>query len=257
MPGQQTSGGDPARTLELLWRRPDGDRPRRGPRPGLTVDDVVAAAVSLADAGGLDGLSMRTVARALQVSPMTLYTYVPGKAELLDLMLDEVYRRMPRPPWPDVGWRTRLQAVADSNLDLVRAHPWVASVGTARPPLGPGQMAKYEHELTALDGAGLDDVAVDDCLACLLTFVHGAARAEVQARASASASAMDDAQWWAVNEPLLRRVFDASAYPTAARVGAAAGAAHGSAYSPGHAWTFGLARVLDGIGVLVDAARGA
>jgi hypothetical protein len=67
-------------------------------------------------------------------------------------------------------------------------------------------------------------------------------------------SAIDDEQWWAANAPLLARVFDENAYPTAARVGAAAGAAHGSAYNPGHAYDFGLQRVLDGLAALIDAA---
>jgi hypothetical protein len=113
-------------------------------------------------------------------------------------------------------------------------------------------MANYEHELRAFDALGLDDVAVDDSLTLLLTFVQAAARAEVSARASALDSAMNDAQWWAANAPLLARVFDEAAYPTAARVGSAAGAAHGSAYDPGHAFEFGLARLLDGIAVLLD-----
>ena len=215
---------------------------------------VVERAVALADEHGLERLTMRAVAAALGVSVMALYTYVPGKPELLDCMLDDVYRRMRRPPWKPAPWRSRVRAVADANLALCRSHPWLASVGTSRPPLGPGLMAKYEHELRAFDGLGLDDVTVDDCLTLVLTFVHAAARAEVAARRSALDSAMSDQQWWAANAPLLSRVFDETAYPTAARVGTAAGAAHGSAYDPDHGYAFGLDRVLDGIAVLVEAA---
>ena len=254
MPGIRSGGGDPARTLELLWRRPEAERPRRGPRPSLTVDDVVEQSVAIADRDGIDGLSMRTVARELGVSPMSLYTYVPGKAELVDLMLDRLYARMSRPPLGDRPWRRRLEAVAHSNRALFQQHPWLVSVGTARPPLGPGLMSKYEYELSAFDGVGLDDVTVDDCLTCLLTFVQAAARAGIEARDSELDTAMSDQQWWAAHAPLLRRVFDDAVYPTAARVGSAAGAAHGSAYDPEHAYAFGLARVLDGIQLLVDGA---
>jgi hypothetical protein len=74
-------------------------------------------------------------------------------------------------------------------------------------------------------------------------------------RAARQESAIDDAQWWAANAPLLARVFDEKRYPTAARVGAAAGAAYGTAYSPEHAYTFGLERLLDGLAPLIDAAR--
>ncbi|HEV3294037.1 MAG TPA: TetR/AcrR family transcriptional regulator, partial [Streptosporangiaceae bacterium] len=96
MPTEHSSGGDPARTLQLLWREPGPADPRRGPRPGLSVERVTAAAIALADSDGLASVTMRAVAHALGVVPMSLYTYVPGKAELLDLMLDTVYRQMPR-----------------------------------------------------------------------------------------------------------------------------------------------------------------
>jgi AcrR family transcriptional regulator len=78
---------------------------------------------------------MRRVAQALGVVPMTLYTYVPGKAELLDLMLDAAYAGMPRTDTRGQPWRQRLAAIAAE-------HPWAATISTIRPPLGPGQMAK-------------------------------------------------------------------------------------------------------------------
>jgi len=53
---------------------------------------------------------------------------------------------------------------------------------------------------------------------------------------------------------MMTRVFDEAKYPTASRVGAAAGAAHGAAYDPDHAYTFGLQRVLDGLGALIEAS---
>jgi AcrR family transcriptional regulator len=251
VPTQRSSAGDPARTLQLLWRDPAAI-PRHGPRQGLSIDAVVDAATELADAESLEAMTMRRVARALGVVPMTLYTYVPGKAELLDLMLDAAYARMPRTGTSGRPWRQRLTAIGAENLALFKSHPWAAAVSTIRPPLGPGQMAKYEHELSAFDGLGLDDVTVDDCLTYLLTFIQACARAAADAGDARRDSAMDDEQWWAASGPLLARVFDESAYPTAARVGAAAGAAHGSAHDPGHAYDFGLRRVLDGLAALIE-----
>ncbi len=238
----------------MLWRDPAAG-PRRGPRQGLTVDQVVDAATSLADAEGLDAATMRRVAQALGVVPMTLYTYVPGKAELLDLMLDAAYAQMPRTGTTGPPWRQRLTAIAAENRALFEAHPWAAAISTTRPPLGPGMMAKYEHELSALDGLGLDDVDMDAALTYLLTFVQAWARADAGARAVQDDTAMDDERWWAANAPLLARVLDERAYPTAVRVGTAAGTAHRSAYSPGHAFEFGLQRVLDGLAVLIDGPR--
>jgi AcrR family transcriptional regulator len=218
----------------------------------LDVDAVVAAATDLADRVRLEAVTMRRVAQALGVGTMTLYTYVPGKAELLDLMLDSAYAWMPRADTTGQPWRQRLLAIAEENRALFDAHPWAATVSTLRPPLGPGLIGKYEHELCALEGLGLDDVEMDDCLAHLLIFVQASARAVADARAARADSAMNDEQWWAANAPLLARVLDERAYPLATRVGTAAGAAHRGAHDPDHAYSFGLHRVLDGLAVLID-----
>jgi AcrR family transcriptional regulator len=250
----RTSAGDPARTLGLLWRDP-AQVPRRGPTRGSTVDEVVLAAVEIADREGLGALTMRALAQRLGIGPMTLYTYVPGRAELIDLMLDLTYADMRRTPTGGRPWRERLTAVAAGNRSLYADHPWMATVSTLRPPLGPGSIAKYEHELAALDGLGLTDVEMDDCLTHLLTFVQANARAAGEARAAERDTAMNDEQWWAANAPLLTRALDDARYPLATRVGSAAGAAHGSAHDPEHAYDFGLARVLDGLAALIDGRR--
>ncbi|MBA0052713.1 TetR/AcrR family transcriptional regulator [Streptomyces sp. AJS327] len=251
--GKEHGGtSDPARILELLWREPGAGQPRRGPRQGLSVDAVVQVAVELADSDGLEALTMRGIARQLGVTPMTLYTYVPGKVELLDLMLDAVYLRMPRGDRPAASWRGAVEAVARENRDLYRSHPWVVTMSTARPPLGPGLMAKYEHELAAFEGSGLGDVETDEALTLLLGFVHSTARAALDAKAAARDSVMSDQQWWAANEPLLAKVFDPARFPLAARIGSAAGERHQGMYDPDHAFDFGLERILDGIARLGD-----
>jgi Tetracyclin repressor-like, C-terminal domain len=105
--------------------------------------------------------------------------------------------------------------VAEENRALFDDYPWAASVSTLRPPLGPGLMAKYEHELSALEGLGLDDVAMDDALTYLLSFVQAAARATADAMAAQQDSKMDDKQWWAASAPLLARVLDERSYTQA------------------------------------------
>ncbi len=226
--------------------------PRHGPERGLDVDAVIVAATELADRQGLDAVTMRRLARALRVSPMTLYTYVPGRAELVDLMLDAAYQRLPKTDTTGDPWRQRLTAVADDNRALYLAHPWASTVSTLRPPLGPGLLAKYEHELGALDGLGLTDLDMDDALTHLLSFVQANALAANDARAARRDSAMNDEQWWSANAPLLRRILDDATFPLATRVGSAAGAAHKSAHDPEHAYRFGLQRVLDGLAALIE-----
>src|SRR5919112_1054849 len=85
---EYSGSGDPQRSMELLWGLQQ--RPKRGPKPRLTVEQIVQAALGVADAEGLAALSMRRVADELGVAPMSLYTYVPSKAELIDVMLDAV-----------------------------------------------------------------------------------------------------------------------------------------------------------------------
>jgi AcrR family transcriptional regulator len=252
IPSARTGRGDPARTLQLLWRDPAAV-PRHGPRQGLTIDQVIAAATALADAEGLDAATMRRVASRLGVVPMTLYTYVPGKAELLDLMLDAAYQAMPRADTTGQPWQQRVTAIASENRSLFQAHPWAAAISTTRPPLGPGLMAKYEHELAAFDGLGLDDVQMDAALTYLLTFVQAWAQAAASAQAESGESAMDDEQWWAAHEPLLRKALDPAAYPLAVRVGTAAGTAHRAAYSSQYAYDFGLQTIIGGLATLISA----
>jgi hypothetical protein len=115
-------------------------------------------------------------------------------------------------------------------------------------------MAKYEHELAALDGLGLDDIQMDAALTHVLTFVQAWAQAAADARATRGESAMDDEQWWAAHAPLLSKLADPASYPLAVRVGTTAGTAHRAAYNPEHAYDFGLQTVLAGLAALISAA---
>lgn len=245
---QRTGAGDPARTVELLWRHHRQPAARRGPKPKLGVDDVVDAAIALADADGLDALTMRALAQRLGLPAMSLYRVIPAKAELLDLAVDACFTAMPRRAWRTrQSWRTRVTRVAEDNRALYARHPWLTGVSTARPPLGPGQLAKYDHELGAFDGLPVDDVTRDAALSHLLGFVRWAALAAVAER--------DDAAWWSAAGPALAAVVDATAYPLASRVGLDAGDAQGAALDADRAWDFGLRRVLDGLTALEHSAE--
>nr|WP_062342811.1 TetR/AcrR family transcriptional regulator [Herbidospora sakaeratensis] len=246
--------GDPARTLALLWRDPSRAReraPRKG-RPELTADRVITAAIEVADAEGLAALSMRKVADHLGVGTMSLYTHVPGKAELIDVMLDTVYKETFADARVPDGWRARVERIARDNLALYRRHPWILQVAVSRPPLGPGTLGKYEHELSALDGIGLTDLEMDNVLTLVAAYVHGAARGVVEAARAAQETGMTDEEWWRAHEPFLAAAGDFSAYPLAARVGSASGEAYNAPADPAGSFEFGLARLLDGIAVLIE-----
>jgi AcrR family transcriptional regulator len=247
MATEYSGSGDPVRSMALLWRAPEAGTGRAG----LSVDRIVATAIGIADTEGIGALSMRKVADKLGVGAMSLYTYVPAKAELVDLMLDTVLAETDRTP-VDGGWRPRLEQVARENLALARRHPWVLQMATSRPVLGPNLIAKYDYELGALDGIGLSDLEMDTLLAAVLAYVNGAGHAVVDAEQAAAQTGQTDDQWWDAQAPLLEKVFDAERFPVAARVGRAAGEAYGAG-DPTYAFEFGLQRLLDGIEAVVAA----
>ncbi|RLK58964.1 TetR/AcrR family transcriptional regulator C-terminal domain-containing protein [Actinokineospora cianjurensis] len=240
---------DPTRSLALLWRT--REPASRDGRADLSVDKIVRVATGVADTEGVAALTMRRVSEALGVGTMSTYTYVQGKPELLDLMVDTAYGELAALD-PSGTWRDRLDRVAMANWALYLAHPWLAHVETSRPVLGPNAIAKYERELTALAGTGLDDVELDSVLALVLGHVRTAARASVEAEDLRRDTGLTDEQWWRIQAPWLARHTTADEHPTASRVGTAAGTEHRAASSPEHILRFGLDRLLDGIAVLVD-----
>ncbi|WP_410586786.1 TetR/AcrR family transcriptional regulator [Amycolatopsis sp. lyj-23] len=248
---QENGDGDPRRAIELLWGV--SAPPRRGPKPKLAPADVVRAAVALADADGIEAVTIRRVAEQLGVSPMSLYTYVPGRAELLDLMVDHAHGELTASA-EGLHWRAALTAVAEDQWALAHRHPWLLEITTSRPALGPHSFAKYENELRAVEGIGLDDVEMDAVVSLVTGLVRTTARSSLEQARLVRTTGLTDAQWWERAWPVLAGIPAAGAahYPISSRVGQAAGAAHNAAENPAHTFRFGLARVLDGIEVLVS-----
>jgi len=245
-----SGGGDLRRSIALLWGVAGAGR--RGPKPSRSVEEVVSAAVALADAEGLAALSMRRVAETLGLSPMSLYTYVPSKAELVDLMVDRVAVEIAEPDPALTGWREKVEHLARQRWSMAQHHPWLMQVGVHRPPLGPNILAKIEATLQALDGQGLTEFEMNHFAALILNYVRGSARAALDAREVERQSGMTDEQWWALNAELLEGLMEPSLYPTTTRVGAAYRAVEQSALDSVSDFEFGLQRVLDGIAVFID-----
>jgi AcrR family transcriptional regulator len=242
-------GGDPARTLALLWRTPQ--RPSRGPKPGLTVDQIVEAAIALADAEGLAALSMRRVAEALGVGTMTLYRYVPGKAELIDVMFDRVCGEEALPDGELGGWRAKLELFARESWKTYQRHPWVLQVAKSRPPLGPNVIAGFEAALRAVDGIGLTASEMVATVELVGGFVRGVAQGAIEAAQAERQTGVSDEQWWSERASFWDTYFSASRYPTISSVYAA-----GAYDAPEDSFEFGLQRVLDGLAAFL-AARAA
>jgi len=245
------SAADPARSLALLW----GSHTTPG-RSGLTIKAIVKAAMEIADTDGADSLSMRNVAQRLGVGAMSLYTYIPGKTELVDLMFDtaygQLYESVESPSLQPGGWHDALRFIAQKNWDLYRKHPWMLEISTGRPVLGPHASIKYEAELRPLDNLGLSDVEMDAALTLILTHVEGCARAQVILDRTQHETGLTDAEWWVMHAPLMDKIIDPARFPVATRVGTSAGQEYQGASSPEYAFTFGLERILAGISDLIS-----
>ena len=187
-----TSGGDPEATTPVpgsIWDVPEYGG--RGPRPRHSRAAIAAAAVSLADAEGIDAVTMRRVAAGLGMGTMSLYNYVPSKEHLVQLMIDQVsgeYRYAGSPPGrPRADRRAAILDLARQGRDITRRHPWLPRVMQRPPVFGPGALRYIEHFLGLLSGSDLDTGAKMEILGMVNGFAisYGgvqAAQAEERAR---------------------------------------------------------------------------
>lgn len=247
MTTENNDGGYLRRSLELLWG--SGERPSRGPKPGLSLERIVDAGVRIADAEGIDALSMRRVAAELGVGAMSLYRYVPGKAELLELMIDRAYRMVPGPDAPrDAGWRTTMRYVAVGNWRMYLAHPWLLQTNLARPVLGPGGMAGFDYALSGLAGLDITDRERMGFVVALDGYVAGCARTHVYAAQAARRTGISDEEFWTAHVPMLEKAMLSGAYPHVAALTEDTFAVPGEKL-----FEFGLDRLLDGLEAFVEA----
>lgn len=247
--GTETSGsGDIVRTLHLLWDT--GPRPSRGPKPGLTLDRIVEAAVRIADTEGLEAVSMRRLSTELGTGTMSLYRYVPGKGELLDLMLDRVQRTGDDTSVFGDNWRSALEVLGHESLALYQRHPWLLQVNQSRPVLGPSAIDGMEKVISRIKPMGLSDPELVSVVIMIDSYVTGAARTQLYTQEAERRTGLTDAEFWAAQGPVLEKVMAGGRYPVMAALSA-------EAFGPDFDhFGFGLQRILDGLEALVER-RGA
>lgn len=134
-----------------LWERVE-----RPARTTLSPQQIAATAVKIADAEGLDAVTMRRIATELGVGPMAAYRYVNGKDDVIDLMLDLAYAES-RPP-AGANWREILRAMAVGTRDLIARHPWLTQLSGSHAAflLTPNRMTSADRALAALELPGVD-----------------------------------------------------------------------------------------------------
>lgn len=239
--------------LDLLWGR--RERGRRGPKPALSIDTIVAAAIHIADADGLDAVSMARLATELGFTTMSLYRYVASKDELLALMWNASAQGVESLVIEGGDWRSRIQAWAFAQRDMLDRHPWITQMPVAAPPLGPNSLTFVELGLQALDDSGLADADRLRVIGLLSSYTLSEARmahdAERAARAVAAGGGAAAPSW----EALLRQLVDARTYPRLHRIAwAQTSATSPSGSSEAAEFAYGLDRILDGIQALISRA---
>lgn len=245
---EHSASGDIDHSLELLWqmRQPSS----RGRKPALTLDQIVTAAVRIADKEGLGAVSMRKIAGELGVGTMSLYRYVPGKAELLDLMLDAVYICMDPRDLAGLDWRRYIETCADDGWNSYMRHPWLLQVDQSRPLLGPNALGGLDQYLRGLDGTGLTDQEKMAVISTVDSLTVGIARSEVNAREAVERTGMTDDEFWAAQAPVLMKAMNSGNYPSMAQL-----SENAFAMSYREMFEFGLRSFLDGLERTIQARK--
>ncbi|WP_084436503.1 TetR/AcrR family transcriptional regulator [Aldersonia kunmingensis] len=199
-----------------LWEPPTATSARGRPAR-VNRAQVVDAAVAVADENGLDAVSMRSVARALGVGTMTLYSHVPGRDLLIDAMIDRAYADFALPE-AELPWRAALEAYARGSFALMRAHPWLLSVNSWRMPLAPHVFEAEEAGFRILIDTGLTATQVVETISILNQAVSGFARAAAAEDADQRAQGTDYEAYWAAQTDFWQNTFDPTRFPTMTRL---------------------------------------
>jgi AcrR family transcriptional regulator len=218
---------------------------------------IVDAAVRLADAEGVDAVSMRRIASELGVGTMSLYRYVETKDDLLDLMCDQVMGEDADGGSGsgsgddgsvgdgEVGadWRADLSGIALRYRALMLRHPWMLPISASRPPLGPNVLRRTERLLGVLDGLGLGIDEISGLTGTVIAYVHGVVLTETARAEAIRGTGQTDEDYRRLVGPYLMEVLAAGEHPLLARFVAEAT----DDPDPEQVFRWGLQRVLDGV----------
>lgn len=239
--------GEHAEMVRLLWG--PHPKPARGPRPTLDLPRIARAGIGIADAEGLADVSMQRVAEGLGVTKMALYRYVPGKAQLVALMVEAAIGPCPAPATgrPPGDWRQQLEEWARQLLALFRQHSWVLAATVGPRVQGPGELSWMERAVSALDGTGLNGAERMDAAVLLVGHVRGITQQAHASGGPAGGSAGNpEAQLGVILGDLIQT--HGESYPALSAAFASAVESDGQ----DQAWEFGLQRILDGLAALID-----
>lgn len=241
------AAGELRRRSEFLWG--DGARPTRGPKRALSAEEVVQAALGIADREGLAALTMQAVAQRLGVTAMALYRYVPSKDALLDAIVDAAMGPPPAPMARIHGWREAVERWAWAKRAMLISRPWLAELPFVVAPHGPNWLGWLESAVEALARSGLGAADVFDMLHALDGYVRGGSDTAI-AFARAKPSDLSLAEWKAAVSVDLLRAVGNPRYPTLSGL-ITSGLERDNTLEDN--FEFGLQRVLDGLRLYIEA----
>ena len=203
------------REIALLWGT--RETAKRGPKPKLSRAAIVDTAVEVADAEGLDAVSMQRVAKELGYTTMSLYRHVDSKEDLVTLMLDAALSEYPSGPRVDGDWRSGVEEWSRKLVAQYRKHPWATYVPQAGPPSGPNGLRWMEAGLRELTASGLTPAEAVQILLLFSYTLRDVVRMEHDMALVVQRSGIprqDTEEGWVSS---LRQVLDPKEFPTITR----------------------------------------
>jgi AcrR family transcriptional regulator len=206
-------------------------------RPALSRDRVLRGAVAVADAGGIGGLTIRSLAEELGVKPMSVYHYVANKDEILDGIVDLVFSEI---ELPSAGgdWQAEMRRRAASTRHTLKRHPWAIGLMESRTAPGPATLRHHDAVIGALRAAGFSVAMTAHAYALLDSYIYGFALQEASLPFKSPETVGD------IAEPMLQQ-FPAGTYPHFVELATEYVLQPG--YDFGNEFEFGLNVILDAL----------
>jgi AcrR family transcriptional regulator len=221
--------------LEADHRRPK--KTAASNRPALTRERVIEAAIAMADASGVEALTIRKLATELDVWPMAIYHHVPNKDSIIDGMVDLVFDKIDIPP-TDHDWKTAIRQRSVSAREVLARHRWAAPLMESRKTAGPATLRHHEAVLDCLRNGGLSIEMSAHAYALIDAFIYGFALLEANLPATGGQDMADLAE--TIIDPLPAELYPRLIELTTEHVLQAG-------YDFGNEFDFGLDLILNGL----------
>ncbi|MCT9929546.1 TetR/AcrR family transcriptional regulator [Planotetraspora sp. A-T 1434] len=240
------------KTRENLWMRPE--RPARGPKPSFSRSRLTEAAIQIADSEGLDAISMRRLATEIDAGTMSLYRYVSGKDDVIELMIDAVVADyLPVDTALSGDWMTDLRALARHARQTMLRHPWLAPLAATRQQASPNRVRLLDTSLRMVDGLGLGVNEMLTIIGTVFAYVHGFVQSELADAEALRRTGLDLMQWMTLQVPFLQSVVGSGQYPMVARMLTEGGQEYTDIDDR---FDYGLERLLEGIAARLPRGEG-